>query len=182
MARTGRPPKPVERHVAEGTRSQVGRSRGVRSPKLVPTLVGGRVPLVPPKGLDRGEAAVFRELAAQVAAVTDAADSSWLELAAIHLYRAREARESIRRLGQTIEVEKVGRNGVTYWDVDVNPSIRIERDASSVFRQFAEQLGIGPSARARLGGAGVEGRSAMEELPGLGEAAKLRAIAGGRKA
>ena len=170
----------MERHVAEGTRSQVGRSRGVRSPQL-PSLVGGRVPLVPPKGMSKGAAAVFRELAGQVAVVTDSADASWLELAAVHLYRARVAGEAVERLGQTIEVEKIGRDGAAYLDIQVNPSIRIERDASSVFRQFAEQLGIGPSARARLGGAGVEGRSPGEVLPGLGAAGELRAIAGGKK-
>ena len=171
----------MERHVAEGTRSQVGRSRGVRSPKLVPTLVGGRGALVPPKGMSKGVAAVFRELAGQVAAVTDAADSSWVEAAAMMLLRARQARESIRREGSTLRVEKVGRDGEVFVSVVVNPDVRVERDSWAAFRQFAEQLGIGPSARARLGGAGVEGRSPGDVLPGLGAAGELRAIAGGLK-
>ena len=61
-----------------------------------------------------------------------------------------------------------------------NPMVRVERDALTELRLTLSQLGLTPAARARLGAQGVEGRSAVDELPGLASAAKLRILVGGK--
>jgi P27 family predicted phage terminase small subunit len=182
VARTGRPPKSLEAHAREGTVSQVGRSRGAKPP-VVPALVAGRGKVEAPAGLDETEAAVFAELAEHVAALTDVADASWVEGATMMLLRARQARADIRRNGIVMEVVKRNRSGEEYSDVVTNPMVRVERDAWAAFRQYAEQLGIGPSARAKLAGVG-DGREPGDEFDELSDEAEqreLRVLKGGKR-
>ena len=162
----GRPRKPIERHLAEGT------YRRDRHGEL-PVLLAGRSKPVPPASL-KGEARrVFVSIAKAGAAIFDAADSSLIEGAAVMTVRARVASADISRRGVLV----VNRHGAEV----VNPSVRVERDALTELRLQLSALGMSPAARARLGGLGVEGKSPVEELPGLGDAAKLRVLAGGKK-
>jgi P27 family predicted phage terminase small subunit len=111
----------------------------------------------------------FVAIAKECEAVLDAADAPMVEAAAVMLVRARVAGADVEKRGMLV----TGR-----FDTLVeNPSVKQERDVWASFRSFAEQLGIGPSARARLAGLAVDGRDASDELEGLGE---LRAISGGR--
>ncbi len=59
-----------------------------------------------------------------------------------------------------------------------NPAVKVERDSWASFRQFAEQLGIGPASRARLAGLVGEQREAVEEMDELAEMRDRKASAG----
>lgn len=168
----GRPPKPTEVHRAEGTLRPDRHSR-------TPVVVAGRKPLRPRTGLPKDVAKCFRELAKLGEAIWDQADSPLVEAAATALARARAAAADIERNGITITLTKVSRSGDEYEDVVPNPALRVERSAWDQFRHLADRLGIGPVARARMGNAGGQGRPAATEIPGIGEARQLRALAGG---
>lgn len=176
-----RRPKSLELHAIDGTRSEAGRKRvpGTRQrakppagQPLAPTarvLVGGRGELRMPRGLDKECRAAWRELHSQCAAVLDQADAAMLEVAAVALGRTRQARASITAHGMTVQVERVGRGRVAYTDTVPNPAIRLERDYTAMLHRAMLELGIGPTARARFSGAGVQGLPAVAALDGLGE-------------
>lgn len=179
----------MELHAIDGTKSETGRARvpGTRKRAKPPAgqpatptarvLVAGRGALKVPRGLDRECAAAWKQLRSECDAVLDQADAAMLETAAVALGRFRQARASIKVHGLTIEVVKTGRDGSEYVDVRENPAVKLERDYASMLHRAMVELGIGPSARARFSGAGVEGKKPADVLEGLGE---LRAIAGGK--
>lgn len=142
-------------------------------------MPSARGEVVAPSHLDDQERAVFVELVDQVRLVVAEADTAWVEIAAVQLLRVRQAREAIRRDGLTVERTRVTRDGQEFVDVMPNPMLRVERDASQAFRMFAEQMGVGPSARARLAGLNVEAGSisdVMDELDDELEPVKLRRV------
>lgn len=153
MARTGRPPKPIEVHEAEGT---LRASRHKRT-----SLRGGRPSSVlkPPTWMTVSQRAAFKELAGSQATVLDVADAPMVEAAAVLLDRARQAS---RAVGALKVPNRFGHD-------EPDPMLKVERDAWNAFRQFAEQIGVGPSARARLGAIGDEGQSADTAFPELRE-------------
>ena len=139
----------------------------------MPVLLAGRTPPKPPASLSAAEKKVFVELVAQAGAILDEADGLLVESAAVLLVVAREIRKDISKRGLLV----TNRFGALV----ANPSVKVERDTLGELRLVLGQLGMSPAARARLGAAGVEGRGPAEELPGLGDAAKLRVLAGGKK-
>lgn len=90
-----------------------------------------------------------------------------VEACATMLARARAAGADVKRRGMLVPGRFDGADGQP--TLVENPSVKQERDAWNSFRAFAEQLGIGPSARARLASLAVEGREASDSLEGLAE-------------
>ena len=115
---------------------------------------------------------MFQSIVKAGGAIFDACDGTLIESAAVLLVQARHAAKYIRQNG----LLSTNRFGTPV----PNPMLRVERDALTELRLTLSQLGMSPAARARLGAQGVEGRSAVEELPGLGDAAKLRVLLGGK--
>ena len=131
--------------------------------------------MVKPRGLDADVSKAWDQLAGLLAHVLDESDAPVLEAGATALAMVRQAAAAWSANPVVLVESRLG-------EMVANPVLRVRRDALVQWRQFAEQLGVGPVARARLGGLGVEGKSPGEVLPGLGAAGELRAIAGGRKA
>ena len=161
----GRPRKPVEQHLKEGTFRKDRHG--------MPVLLAGRTPPKPPASLSAAERKVFVELVAQAGPILDEADGLLVESAAVLIVQARALSKDIAKRGLLVTNR--------FGDVVPHPALRAELAAASELRLVLSQLGMSPAARARLGGLGVEGRSPVEELPGLGDAAKPRVLAGGKK-
>lgn len=158
--KTGRPRKAVELHRADGTYRKDRHGDGA------PLVVGGRGEIQPPPGMDPEIVKVFATLAAASGSILDTADAPMVEAAATLLHRARVAGEDIAKRGLLV----LGR----FDQVVENPSVKQERDALAAFRQYAEQLGIGPSARARLAGLGTEGKKVEEDFDELADLRQRR--------
>lgn len=169
-----RQPKSIEAHRKTGTRSVAGQTvRGKRTAAAAtPLVLGGR-------DIDRAKVTahldaevklIFEEILELGSAVLAGADVPMVEAAATMIARARMAARSIAQHGVIIETEFGPRP---------NPAIRIERDAWAQFRLLAEQIGIGPSARARLAVFGVKGDPAEKMVAGLAE---VRSLTQARKA
>ena len=159
-----RPRKPTEEHLRAGT------FRPDRHG--MPVLLAGRSKPVAPTSLTGDERRVFQSIVKAGGPIFDACDGTLIESAACMLVQARLAAAYIAKHGLLVE----NRHG----DRVPNPMLRVERDALTELRLTLSQLGMSPAARARLGAAGVEGRSAAEVLPGLRDAAKLRVLLGGK--
>ena len=160
----GRPRKPAEEHLRAGTFRKDRHG--------MPLLLAGRKAPKPPASLSAAEKRVFLELVAQAGAILDSVDGLLVESASVLLVQAREIRKDISKRGLLVE----NRFGALV----ANPSVKVERDTLGELRLVLQQLGMSPAARARLGAQGVEGRSAVDTLPGLASAAKLRILVGGK--
>jgi P27 family predicted phage terminase small subunit len=177
MSRTGRPPRSIEQHRAEGT---LRADRHARTP-----LVSGRRarPKCPPE-LNPKAAEIFKRLVRVLwpARILDAADAELIAAAALHLYVAYDCQERILQLGTTYPVTRGARDGQPgYRVLEINPAVKALRDSLTEFRQCCDLLGIGPSARARLANMGVKGARPADSLPGLGSGpTPLTAIPGGK--
>ena len=139
----------------------------------MPVLLAGRTPPKPPASLSAAEKKVFVELVAQAGPILDATDGLLVEAAAVLLVQARALSKEIGRRGLIVENR--------FGDRVPNPALRAELATASELRLVLSQLGMSPAARARLGAQGVEGRSAVEELPGLAAARGLRMLPGGKQ-
>lgn len=116
-------------------------------------------------------------------ALLDSADAPLYEAFATAVARAREARDAIEEHGLVVE----GTRGTLV----ANPAVRVEMQALTLIRTMADQLAIGPRARASLGIAlarGVarapkEGEEAqVAGTPGaIGPSPRLKAVAGGKQ-
>src|SRR5882762_7935641 len=133
----GRPPIPHERHALEGT---------LRSDRHPPNAfqIGGRGLPPVPEHLSESAQTAWNEISSSMreSNVLDVADASVLEGACVMWGRAREARLLIEQEGLTA----IGARGGTV----AHPALKIERDSWALFLRYAEQLGLSPSARARL--------------------------------
>lgn len=171
----GRPRKPVEQARREGNPGHRplpqafvlgGRERPAEPPNLSPLQLEAWTTIV--DDLEGG-------------GVLDKADAGLIEAAAVFWGRARQARASLAR--QAIEHE----TGIRELDpllaysargYTKNPLLQVERDSWHEFRLVAENLGLSPGARARLGlGAPGQGRSTVEDRMGARE---LKVVEGGR--
>lgn len=178
MARTGRPPKSAEQHRRDGTARKDRHSD-------TPLLVGGRVKPVAPKRLSKLERKHFSDIVDELwnGNIIDKADSRMIELAAIQGATIEHCCKDIDKRGYSVTVEKGGYQGAPLREsVEINPSVGIRDKAISSQRQILDLLGIGPSARARLGNAGFKGREPAKEVPGLATVRRLRAVSDGDKA
>jgi P27 family predicted phage terminase small subunit len=160
----GRKPKPVEQRIREG-------NPGHR-PLPEPVLVSGRPDrgelAEPPAHLPDEAKEFWREHVSRLVEVgmVDRVDVPALEMMATQYALSRQAQRAIEEHGFFAE----GSRG----QMREHPAVRSQRDASTLFLRFAEQFGLTPSARARLGLAELHRRSLQAEMTdGLG-APKLR--------
>jgi P27 family predicted phage terminase small subunit len=173
--RTGRPPRSIEQHKAEGT-LRADRHAGT------PLVSGRRTrPQCPPQVTGAAReifARIVREL--WPARILDHADASLIAVAAMHLATAYDAQERVLQLGTTYPVTRGARDGSPgYRVLEANPAVKVMRDSLTEYRQCCDLLGIGPAARARLANMGVKGATPAQSLPGVGERpTPLRAVNG----
>jgi P27 family predicted phage terminase small subunit len=133
--------------------------RATTRPEPKTVLLKGRDGLSAPNHLDEMALAAWAQLRDDCAAVLDAADAAMLEAAAVALGRFRSARIVVNRDGLLVE----GRFG----QMVENPALKVERDAAMMLHRAMVELGIGPSARARFAGVGVEGLQVSGAFPEL---------------
>lgn len=160
---TGRKPKPLETRRREG-------NPGHR-PLTQPVLVGGRVTPMQPRGLTPTQVVAWRTIVADLEAsgILDHADAGLIEAAAVFWGRARQARATVNREGLIAKSVR----GYT-----AHPLLAVERESWGQFRMLAEQLGLGPVARARLS-LGGKGKSMEDEIEdAIGQPARLRVVGG----
>lgn len=160
----GRPPKPNEVKRAMG-------NPGGR-PLDDPITIGGRDDVVAPGWLDPVARAVWDSLATemQAAGVLDTVD---VEMMAQFCVACAVARKAATQMNDNVAA--TGARGAVK-----DPAITAWKDAVAVQRQLAEQFGLTPSARARLGMAGVQG-AAVEDDPHIPSTpAQLKRIDGGK--
>jgi P27 family predicted phage terminase small subunit len=100
--------------------------------------------------------------------VLDRADSGVLAGAAQLFARAVDAGADIDKHGLTVSVTRTGRDGASWEQPLPHPLLAAERAAWREFRMLAEQLGLSPVARARLGQAGVRHQpSDVDDMPAV---------------
>lgn len=160
MPRTGRPPKPIEQKRAEGSL----RARD----KQTPLLVGGRGRPEAALLVTEGQRERFEALCAELAEAgyLDQADRGILELAAIEEANVVACNLAVFDAGIVVEGPSGG--------LARNPALT-SRDASiKSLRQIYAELGIGPSARARLRNLGIKPSDAKTLIPGMDEVARKR--------
>ena len=159
----GRPPKPLERHRRDGTYRRDRHGDGL------PVLVGGRpFELEPPADLPPAALEVWRLVVPELVTVglVDRVDVPALVVMCTAYARMVEAGELVAAHGLVVES--------TRGTAIVNPAAKVERDASLLFLRYAEQFGLTPSARARLGLAGLKARTlAQETMARVRSAVKL---------
>lgn len=171
----GRPRKPIEEKRREGNPGHRplgqafvlgGRERPPQPPSLSPRQLEAWTTII--EDLEGG-------------GVLDKADAGLVESAAVFWGRAREAREQLER--QAIEHE-TGIRELSHLlahsarGYTKNPLLQVERDSWHEFRLVAENLGLSPGARSRLGlGAPGAGRSTVEDRMG---ARRLQLVEGGQ--
>lgn len=176
MARTGRPPKSIEQHRAEGT---LRRDRQATTP----LVVGGRKKPTPPSYLSKEAKRYFRQYVNELwdGNVLDKADRSMILLAAIDTELVALAYTDVEQRGRTIVQIRGGYNGSEEREVEEsNPNVAILANTIARLRQTLRELGIGPSARASLRNAGAEGRKPGQTLPGVGaKPTPLKAVKAG---
>jgi len=173
MARTGRPPKSVEQHRADGTKGK----------SILPLVVGGRAKPNPAAYLDAESQAFFVALVDELweSGILDAADRGMIELAAMELAVVAACNRDIAENGMSIDQVRGGYNGSEERTVrEPNPMVPMRGRSMMHLRQLYAEIGVGAASRARLSGMGVKGRAPGNEIKGLGTARKLRMVAGGK--
>ncbi|MBT9156675.1 MAG: hypothetical protein DDT37_01663 [Firmicutes bacterium] len=168
MARTGRPPKPTELHIRDGT-------LGTRQRAKTPLIIGGRRKPSCPKELTGHAKKAFRLLVGDLwdSGILDAADRTMIITAAMHYGVAMCAQEKIDRVGVAYPVKR-GAGENQYVSLEANPAVKMQRDSLMEYRHCCDILGIGPTARARLAGMGVKSKTVEKDVPGLGQLRVLR--------
>ena len=171
------------------TPTEVKRRNGNPGKRGLPqaTLVGGRRRPPAPPQLSGPMATAWRYMVDDLEAgdVLDHADGGILEAAAVFWGRAREARSELRRQA---EQHRRGRRELSHLLAETargytsNPLIAIERESWGQFRLIADNLGLSPNARARLGmvrraqGTPTGGTMSNELDREIGASPKLRAV------
>lgn len=141
----GRPNKPIEQHEMEGTK------RGDRHPGTALVLGGRNLPDTP-KDFTPSQEKLWLAVLEVVAPILDMADVPMLENFVVIVDRLHEARKEIADYGLMIDELIYNKEGECVGSKRVaNPAYRVEKDYLGAARQYAEQFGLTPSARARLG-------------------------------
>lgn len=174
MARTGRPPKPIEQHQREGTLRP-------RQKAQTPLLIGGRKRPRSPKEFKKGSNShyAFNVLVRDLwdGGILDRADKGLIVAAAILYDQAMEAQRLIDDYGFAYKETRGARDGKSgYQTVVVNPCVREQRAALVEYTKICDSLGVGPTARARLANSGLKGKAPSQTIAGLDTARKLRAV------
>lgn len=162
MPRTGRPPKPIEQKISEGTL----RPRD----KQTPLVVGGRELPKPSSYLTRLEKQRFRAIVKTLesSGILDKADRGMIELAAMEEANIIDCNRMIADKG--IVITSVSARG---YEKDIpNPAIVLKQRSIQSLRLLYAEIGIGPSSRARLRGLGIVQKedTKMRDIPGLASA------------
>ena len=154
MARTGRPPKSIEQHKADGT---FRRDRHAS----VPLLLGTRDRPPVPKWLDASSKRAYGKIVRDLwdSGVLDSADDGLIIAAACALGDMMSATADIKKWGRIVS----GNRGRVK-----NPALQIRQTAQVEFRQCCTLLGIGPADRARMANMGIRGKTPAQALPGVG--------------
>ena len=175
MARTGRPPKPIEQRKLDGTLNVTRHSK-------TPLLISGRGEPEPPEYLSEGERECFMEIVEVLrdASILDYADAGMVELAAIE--RANVIRCNMILNGDDAYDENLGTNGLIIMGAMggpiANPAVAMRAKSLVHLRQLYAELGIGPAARARMQNLGIKGAAPAQVLPGVGaKPTPLKAVA-----
>jgi P27 family predicted phage terminase small subunit len=158
----GRPPKSREQRIAEGNPGR----RALPEPVLG---LGKMLEFPPPAELSQAERAAWDRFVPEVARLgwIDAADREVLEQLVHAIALADELRAAVRRDG--IMVPTYDKDGIHTGD-KVHPAVRAHAQQQTIIVRIAEQFGLTPSARARLG---------LTVAKGAGAAAALAAILDG---
>jgi P27 family predicted phage terminase small subunit len=151
----GRKPKPVEQRRLEGGRDVSHRA------VAQPLLVGGRPTHQfdePPDDLPDDAREFWAETIARLLEVgmLDLVDEAALRMLSTQYARWTQA-------GRVVAVDGHFSRGSTGQLVE-HPAVRIERDAHQLFLRTAEQFGLTPMARTRLGLAELHRRSLHSEM------------------
>lgn len=171
MAR-GRPPKPVETKRAEGNPG--------KRPLPDAVVMGGRGLPDPPPGLSDVATELWQYHVPMMAdaGVLDRVDGPMLGV----FFEAWAAAVVAARHMQADGPVVFDPNDFTgEMKARKNPAVTAWKEAAAVMRQFGEQFGLTPSARARLGMVGVQGRDLTLDPDIPSAPATLRALDGGRK-
>lgn len=104
--------------------------------------------------------------------VLDSADAQALETCAAMMGRMREARYELNR-SEKVQVTQRGAEVPSPW-------WKIEKEAAQQAARFLAELGLTPSARARLANQGVKSKKPEETLADiLGPSGRLKVVNGG---
>jgi P27 family predicted phage terminase small subunit len=135
----GRPPKPIEQHLKEGTYR-----KDRHSGALVVTTPGtGIAHLGAPAHLTQLQREVWGELARFLDTIVRESDAPMVELAAVAYASYRDAEEAVQREGMTFTDDK--------GNVKANPMVQIRDRSMKMFMDLSARLGLSPADRARLG-------------------------------
>lgn len=150
----GRRPKPVEQKIAEGNPG--------KRPLPEPLLVGGRLTeddlAEPPADLPADAKRLWRRDVSRLVEVgiADKVDVAALEALCVAYARAKQAGRVVAKVGLFGE----GAAG----QLKEHPAVKIERESWAWFQRMAEQYGLTPIARTRLGQAELHRRTLAAEL------------------
>lgn len=135
----GRPPKPIEQHLKEGTYR-----KDRHSGALVVTTPGtGIAHLGAPDHLTRLQTQVWDELARLLDSIVRESDAPMVELAAVAYSSYRELEEVVRDEGYTYTDDK--------GNTKPNPAVQMRDRSMKMFMDLSARLGLSPADRARLG-------------------------------
>jgi len=163
MATPGPKPKPVEQAKRDGTRP-------ARIPNP-PLRSGPTANLETPEDFNSDQIRAWKQLVGLLTDldVLDSADIPMLETAAAMLGRMREARRELL----TADMIEITQRGAAV----PSPWWKIEREASLQLTKLLAELGLSPSARAKLANGGTRSQkqeSTLDDL--LGEPGRLKAV------
>lgn len=168
MSTPGRKPTPVEEKIREGVRPS-------RIPNA-PLRSASPAELTPPRGFNEYQKLAWEEIVKTLRdlGTLDAADAMMVESAAAMMGRSREARRELNILGPDIvEESQRGASRVNAWWL-------IEREATRQAEKLLTELGLSPTARARLANGGTKSEKAQDTLDDLlGDPGRLQVIEGG---
>lgn len=147
----GRPADPTRAKRGTGNRPLVGQ----KAAKEVVVFDEPQLP-EPPSNLTETGKAMFRRVVDELAGrgYRDS-DLAAVELLCVSYERFTQAREALDKYGLVLR----GTRGIV-----MNPLIRVEKDSAATYLRFAEQLGLTPAARLRLGLMQIAGQSMLASL------------------
>lgn len=161
----GPKPKSTEQAKRDGTRPS-------RVPNP-PLRTGVEASIEPPESFNRWQTEAWEQLVTLLDAldILDTADSVMVETCAAMVGRMREARHELSVRGA--DMVEVTQRGAAI----PSPYWKIEREAAQQVTRLLAELGLGPSARARLASSGAVSKRPEEALDDLlGEPGRLRAV------
>jgi|SRR6185437_4151593 len=132
--------------------------------RLKPEIDGAPVSAVPSEGLDDIAKAEWQRITKELAAngLITALDSAMLAGYCLNFSRWKRAEAAIAHEGEVIYVQTFDthKNPVSEKPMR-NPQLQISESAQRLMSRFADQLGLSPAGRSRLG---VEHRAAQKTL------------------